>query len=314
MTEFRGRARFWAYLTTAVVCLVVAAPFAWIFINSIKNQIDIYTGTLSFTPVWTNYHDLLFGRRSDFLLNVRNSALVASASTIFVMIIGTLAAYSLSRFRFARWFAAGCLAWTLIFHMIPPITLVGPWYLTFRELGLFNTLTGLVLTRVTINLPMTVWLMMSFFQDVPKELEEAALIDGCRRVGAFLRVSLPLAVPGLVAAGILAFIFSWNEFSIALKPHHLRQRDRAGGHRPLRPAVRGAPRRDGLRLAAGDRASAGPDVRGSALHREGPDPRLAEIAPTGCHAWKRHRHPARPCCLARALGGAPARAPWTVFL
>ena len=216
MTEFRGRARFWAYLTTAVVCLVVAAPFAWIFIKSIKNQIDIYTGTLSFTPVWTNYHDLLFGRRSDFLLNVRNSALVASASTIFVMIIGTLAAYSLSRFRFARWFAAGCLAWTLIFHMIPPITLVGPWYLTFRELGLFNTLTGLVLTRVTINLPMTVWLMMSFFQDVPKELEEAALIDGCRRVGAFLRVSLPLAVPGLVAAGILAFTFSWNEFSIAL--------------------------------------------------------------------------------------------------
>ena len=102
MTEFRGRARFWAYIATAVVCLIVAAPFAWIFINSIKNQIDIYTGTLSFVPVWTNYDDLLFGRRSDFLLNVQNSAIVAGASTILVMIAGTLAAYSLSRFRFAR--------------------------------------------------------------------------------------------------------------------------------------------------------------------------------------------------------------------
>jgi multiple sugar transport system permease protein len=216
MNEFRGRARFWVYVTTAVVGLIVVAPFAWIFVNSIKNQIDIYTGTLVFVPVWTNYDDLLFGRRSDFLLNVQNSAIVASVSTVLVMIVGTLAAYALSRFRYARWFAAGFLAWTLVFHMIPPITLVGPWYLTFRQLGLFNTLSGLVLTHVTINLPMTIWLMMSFFQDVPKELEEAALIDGCRRVGAFLRVSLPLAVPGLVAAGILAFIFSWNEFSIAL--------------------------------------------------------------------------------------------------
>lgn len=216
MNEFRGRARFWAYLTTVLVILIVVAPFAWIFINSIKTQIDIFTGTLSFAPTAVNYDQLLFDRRSDFLLNVQNSAIVATVSTLLVMIVGTLAAYSLSRFRWAGWFAAGFLAWTLVFHMIPPITLVGPWYLTFRELGLFNTLTGLVLTHVTINLPMTIWLMMSFFQDVPKELEEAALIDGCRRVGAFLRVSLPLAVPGLVAAGILAFIFSWNEFSIAL--------------------------------------------------------------------------------------------------
>ena len=216
MTEFRGRAKLLAYVTAGFVCFVILAPFAWIFINSIKTQIDIYSGTLIFEPVASNYDRLLFGRRSDFLLNVQNSATVAAASTVLVMVVGTLAAYALSRFRWASWISAGFLGWTLVFHMIPPITLVGPWYLTFRELGLFNTLTGLVLTHVTMNLPMTIWLMMSFFKDLPRELEEAALIDGCRQVGAFLRVVLPLAVPGLIAAGILAFVFSWNEFSIAL--------------------------------------------------------------------------------------------------
>jgi len=216
MATAQVRPNAFTYIGTVGVCLIVLAPFAWIVMNSLKPQIDIYTGTWSFTPTWDNYERVLYSRRSDFLLNARNSLVVALASTALVMVIGALAAYAFSRFRYAAWFRGGFLGWALIFHMIPPITLVGPWFLAFQEWGLWNTLTGLTLTHITINLPMTIWLMMSFFQDVPRELEEAALIDGCRRVGAFVRVTLPMAVPGLMTAGILAFIFSWNEFSIAL--------------------------------------------------------------------------------------------------
>ena len=96
------------------------------------------------------------------------------------------------------------------------ITLVGPWYLVFKALGLYDTRTALVLTHVAINLPMAVWLMMSFFNALPPEIEEAALVDGCHPLSAFWRVTLPLVTPGLIATGVLSFIFSWNEFTIAL--------------------------------------------------------------------------------------------------
>jgi multiple sugar transport system permease protein len=104
------------------------------------------------------------------------------------------------------------------------LTLVGPWYVAFRELGWYDTLSALVLTHVTLNLPITVWLMMAFFREIPPELNEAAQVDGCPPLRAFWSIALPLAAPGLIAAGILAFIFSWNEFSIAL---NLTSRDTA---------------------------------------------------------------------------------------
>lgn len=110
----------------------------------------------------------------------------------------------------------GFLAWTLAFHMIPVLTLVGSWYLAFKSLGLYDSKLALILTHVSVNLPMAVWLMMSFFRDIPPEIEQAALVDGCHPLSAFWRVTLPLVVPGLIATGVLAFVFSWNEFSIAL--------------------------------------------------------------------------------------------------
>jgi len=95
-------------------------------------------------------------------------------------------------------------------------TMVGPWYLAFKELGLYDTRVALILTHVAINLPMAVWLMMSFFKALPPEIEEAALVDGRHPMSAFWHVTLPLVVPGLIATGVLSFIFSWNEFTIAL--------------------------------------------------------------------------------------------------
>jgi multiple sugar transport system permease protein len=124
---------------------------------------------------------VLLSRRSDFVNGLITSLVVATASTAIVLVIGTLAAYSLYRFRWARWIVAGLLGWMLAFHVIPVITMVGPWYLVFKELGLYDTRTALILTHVAINLPMAVWLMMSFFKGLPPEIEEAALVDGCRR-------------------------------------------------------------------------------------------------------------------------------------
>ena len=200
----------------ALALVAILGPFAWISTASFKTQIAIYAGQFPFTPTLSNYADVLFGRRSDFAANIGNSVLVALVSTVAVLAVGTLAAHSLRRFRWPAWVSAGFLGWTLGFHMVPVLTLLGPWYIAFRDLGLYDTRAALVLTHVTINLPMTVWLMTAFLREIPPEIEEAARVDGCTPLDAFLRIVLPLALPGLIAAGILAFVFSWNEFPIAL--------------------------------------------------------------------------------------------------
>ncbi|MQW31408.1 carbohydrate ABC transporter permease [Sinorhizobium meliloti] len=208
-----------AWLAFAVVglsLLSILAPFIWIVGVSLKFQIDILTGAFPFKPVAVNFDRVLFGKSSDFIVYAGNSLIVGLSSTALVLLIGAPAAYSLAWRRWSKLFSALFLGWTLVFHMIPPITLVGPWYLLFREIGLYNTLTGLVLTHVVINLPLTIWLMLSAFENIPRELEEAAVVDGCRRSTAFFVILLPLALPGLIAAGLLSFLFSWSEFSIAL--------------------------------------------------------------------------------------------------
>lgn len=211
-----ARAALLGWLMLGLALVVVVGPFLWIGVASFKHPIDILSGTWSFTPTLDNYADVLFSKRSDFLAGVRNSLIVATVSTVIVLVIGTLAAYSLYRFTWARWVTLGFLGWTLAFHMIPVLTLVGPWYLAFKQLGLYDTRAALILTHVSVNLPMAVWLMMSFFRDLPPEIEQAALVDGCHPLSAFWYVVLPLVVPGLIAAGVLSFVFSWNEFSIAL--------------------------------------------------------------------------------------------------
>jgi len=200
----------------ALALFAIVGPFLWILTASFKHQIAIYAGQFPFTPTLSNYADVLLGRRSDFAGNIVNSLVVAASSTALALAAGALAAYSLHRFRWPAWVSAGFLGWTLVFHMVPVLTLLGPWYVAFRELGLYDTRAALILTHVTINLPMTVWLLRTFFREIPPEIVEAAHVDGCGPFDAFYRIVLPLALPGLIAAGILAFVFSWNEFPIAL--------------------------------------------------------------------------------------------------
>ena len=216
MLALRGPSKAAAYTLLAFGIFIIIAPFLWVALQSFKYQIAILQGAWIFPPTWFNYLDVLYSPRSDFPLNLWNSIVVATVSTVCVLIVGTLAAYSLSRLSWKRWIARGFLAWTLIFNMIPPLTLIGPWYLIFREIGLYQTLSGLILAHITLNLPMTIWMMMAYFNEIPIEIEDAARVDGCRRVDAFWRISLPLVAPGLIAAGVLAFVFSWNEFAVAL--------------------------------------------------------------------------------------------------
>lgn len=216
MLVLRGYSKLIGNTLLALGVLIIIFPFLWVALQSFKYEIEILKGSWIFPPTLFNYEDVLWSRRSDFPKNVLNSFIVAAISTLFVLVVGTLAAYSLSRLKWNKWISGAFLGWTLIFNMIPPLTLVGPWYLIFREIGLSETLTAVVLTHITLHLPMTIWMMMAYFSDLPRDLEEAAMVDGCRRIDAFWKISLPLVRPGLIAAGVLAFVFSWNEFSVAL--------------------------------------------------------------------------------------------------
>jgi multiple sugar transport system permease protein len=216
MIPLHGRAAWIGYGVLALGILFIVGPTVWIFINSIKFQIAIYTGAWVFEPTLENYSEVLFSRRSDLARNLVNSLVVATASTVVVLVVGTLGAYGIHRWYKGKLVARILLGWVLVFHMIPVLTLVGPWYLLFQSLGLYNSLLALVLTHITINLPMTLWIMLTFIDEVPTELREAATIDGCGEFTTFRRIILPLVGPGLVSSGILSFVFSWNEFAIAL--------------------------------------------------------------------------------------------------
>jgi multiple sugar transport system permease protein len=196
--------------------LVVLFPFVWIAAAAFKTQIALMLGQVMFTPTLANFHELLFSITSDYLANFVNSLVVAGASTALVLVVSTLAAYSIERMQWPRWAVHGFLLVFAVFNAIPAITMVGAWYVMFRSVGLYNTYAGLVLAHATINLPIGIWLMASFMREVPRELEEAARIDGCGTAKLLWLVIVPVVMPGLAATAILVFIHSWNEFVISL--------------------------------------------------------------------------------------------------
>lgn len=199
------------FLLMAIVLIVMLFPFYWMILTSFRNQLD----NTSATPVWffrptlDNYRNVL--QENDFLTFTWNSFVIAALSTLLGLVIGLPAAYSIARFK-----QNGLAFAILIARLTPYITYLVPWYLAFRALGLIDTYIALTLTHLIVGMPLITWIMISFFEDVPIELEEAAFIDGSSRIGAFWRIILPLSTPGIVASGILAFIFSWNQFLFSL--------------------------------------------------------------------------------------------------
>ncbi len=204
------------HLALVLCALVVIAPIVWTVGAGFRTQISLLMGHMTFTPIWNNFNEVLWSKTSDFLLNYRNSIIVGVLSTLLCVVVATLAAFSLNRLKWPGWVVHIFLAWTMIFHMIPPVALASAWFTMARAVGLENTFTGLILAHATLNLPIAIWLMAVFIREMPKELEEAAVMDGASTPRVLWHVVLPLITPGLAATSILTFISSWNEFAVAL--------------------------------------------------------------------------------------------------
>jgi multiple sugar transport system permease protein len=204
-----------AYAVLVTLAIVVLFPFYWMTITSFKSEDQMRSLVSMFWPrplVGENYGQLL--SKTDFVAWYGNSATVAIASTVLATAVGTIGAYALARLRF---FGRGFLASaTLITYLVPPSILFIPLYAQMRNLGLANSLAGLIAAYPSFTVPFVTWLLMGYFESIPEELEEAAMIDGATRFGAFTRVVLPLAAPGVLAAALYAFTQAWNEFLYAL--------------------------------------------------------------------------------------------------
>jgi multiple sugar transport system permease protein len=182
--------------------------FYWMVTLSLKPQVDAAgypPSFFRFTVTFKGYVEVF--ARYPFLLYIWNSLIVATGVTLLGLLVGLPAAYSIAHWRQRH------LALTiLVARIIPGISYLIPWYILFRNLRMVDTYQALILTHLVVGLPITIWVMIGFFEDVPPDLREAALIDGCTEYGAFWRVAVPLVKPGIVATAILAFIFSWNNF------------------------------------------------------------------------------------------------------
>jgi multiple sugar transport system permease protein len=204
------------YAVLVVAAAIVVTPVVWVVAAGFRTQISLLMGAFFFKPVLMNFQEVLFSKTSDYLINYRNSLFVGAASTVLCLTAATLAAWSLDRMRWPNWVIHVFLGWALVFNMIPPIALASAWYTMERAVGLDNTFIGLILAHATLNLPMATWLMGVFVRDVPNELVEAARIDGCSSPVLFRAIVLPIITPGLAATTVLCFVFSWNEFAVAL--------------------------------------------------------------------------------------------------
>ena len=207
------RSLVWRYLVAIAVTLFFLFPVYWLFAVSLKTQQEIFASP----PVWLP-GDLQFGNfavlfRDGDAYTVLNSLVVATISTIIAMFFGTIAGYSLARYRTGGEHLA---IWFISQRMIPPIAIVFPVFLLFALLGWVDTYHGLILLYAAFNLPYVIWMMRGYFEDVPIELEESALIDGCTRWQALMKVVLPVARNGIFATAVFTFIFAWNDYIFAL--------------------------------------------------------------------------------------------------
>lgn len=189
-------------------------PMVWIVMTSFKSSRDIatYPPLFFFKPTWNNYIQAI--SRYNFLSLFKNSLIVSLSSMALSVGFGLFAAYTLTRFKFK---GSNALSMAILgTRMMPGLVLLLPLYTLMRGAGLLNTHLGLILAHTSFNLPFAIWMLRGFFQELPKELEEAAKIDGCSLWQAVFRVVFPLALPGIAATAVLTFIFSWNEFLFAL--------------------------------------------------------------------------------------------------
>lgn len=200
---------FWA--TLLLVLAVFLFPVFYMAVSAFKpgSLAMAYPSVWTFQPSLEHFNRVL--GQQQLAVQLWNSLVIALGAVGLGLVLGLPAAYSIARYRQER-----LATWLLVVRMVPYFGALIPMYVIFREVGLTNTLFGLILSHLVITVPLTTWIMIGFIEDVPRELEEAALIDGASRLRTFFYVALPLVTPGMVAAGVLNFIFSWNNFQMAL--------------------------------------------------------------------------------------------------
>jgi multiple sugar transport system permease protein len=214
------------YILVALLLFAILAPFVWMIISSISLPSELASVPphwIPQEPTFDRYRSLIFGNKSGlpvpiaaakFIRSLFNSLIISSATTLVCIITGTLAAYAIVRLPVPGkgWFLFGMLA----AQMLPVITVIIPLSLLMQAIKFTDTWHGMIILYSGYMLPTVIWIMHGYFQTLPEELEEAGMIDGCSRFGAFLRVVLPISGPGLVAITAFAFLYTWNEFFMAL--------------------------------------------------------------------------------------------------
>lgn len=211
------------HVAAVVMAVIILAPFAWLVISSVSPSGDLlasHTHWIPQHPTLSRYRQILSSApggdnvAANFRLAMVNSLIVATATTVVSLFVGTLGGYAFARLRF-RLRRTSLFAFLAI-YMLPPIALVIPLYLALAALGLLDTKTGLVVTYCSIVTPFCLWTMSNYFLSMPPDLEEAARVDGCTRLGALTRVILPLARPGLLTTAMFGFLLAWDEFLYSL--------------------------------------------------------------------------------------------------
>ena len=203
------------YAVAGVVLAVWAFPVVWGLLTSFKTERDVlaYPPVWIFTPTLANYRDVLFGA-SSIVPNLFSSLVVASLATLLTLVFGIPAAYAMARLRFPAKKTTGF--YVLATQMLPPVGLIIPYYLALQKVGGLDTYGGLIVIDLTFSLPFAVWLLVSYFEDVPVEMEEAALLDRAGRVRALWHVVLPQVRGGIAVTTIFVFLNAWNEFMFAV--------------------------------------------------------------------------------------------------
>lgn len=199
------------FVGLALVVFAFVAPLFWMVLASFKTNVDIYDPSkfFNFMPTLANYATV-FGQ-ANYAAYIWNSFFVAFCATVLSLVLAVPAAYSMSRFVMGK--SAGVV---LLARIIPGVSLLVPWYFVFSQMRLVGSYTILIMSMMFVSLPLILYIMMSYFDAMPEELEEAAQVDGLTPIGAFMRITLPLSMPGVATAAILSFIFAWNNFMFAL--------------------------------------------------------------------------------------------------
>lgn len=205
----------WLYLPTLLFLVFVLLPFYWMLVTSIKQDRNIFDPKAN--PFWFNvmptlkhYIDLINPNKTDFLIWIQNSLMVAALVTLISVSIGIMAGYSLARLRFKGAETIGSSVF--ITYLVPPSLLFLPLSHVIGQLGLMETRWAMVISYPTFLVPFCTWLLMGYFRTIPKEIEECAMVDGCTRIKTLLRIVLPVAIPGIITAALFSFTLAWGEY------------------------------------------------------------------------------------------------------